>query len=87
MSPTSGIGIYDYTALLADSGTEIINGSWVGLVLSDDWSATLQGVPSVPPVPSTPSTPAAVPVPAAVWLFGSGLIGIIGTRKKASKLT
>jgi len=27
----------------------------------------------------------AVPVPAAVWLFGSGLIGLIGMRKKSSK--
>jgi len=28
----------------------------------------------------------AVPVPAAVWLLGSGLIGLIGMRKKTSKL-
>ncbi len=26
-----------------------------------------------------------VPVPAAVWLFGSGLIGLIGMKKKSSK--
>ena len=30
-------------------------------------------------------SPAPVPVPAAVWLFGSGLIGLIGMRRKASK--
>ncbi len=29
----------------------------------------------------------AVPVPAAVWLFGSGLIGLIGMRKKTSKVS
>lgn len=28
-----------------------------------------------------------VPAPTAVWLFGSGLIGLIGTRKKSVKLT
>lgn len=28
---------------------------------------------------------AAVPVPAAVWLFGSGLIGLIGVKRKLSK--
>ena len=28
-----------------------------------------------------------VPVPAAVWLFGSGLIGLIGMRKKVSKVS
>ncbi len=28
-------------------------------------------------------SPSAVPVPAAVWLFGSGLIGLFGMRKKS----
>jgi hypothetical protein len=27
-------------------------------------------------------TPSAVPVPAAVWLFGSGIAGLMGTRRK-----
>jgi hypothetical protein len=27
-------------------------------------------------------TPSAVPVPAAVWLFGSGLLGLVGIRRK-----
>jgi len=31
--------------------------------------------------------PVPVPVPAAVWLFGSGLIGLIGMRKNTSKAT
>lgn len=31
------------------------------------------------------SDPAVVPVPASLWLFGSGLIGLIGMRKKSSK--
>lgn len=31
--------------------------------------------------------PSAVPVPAAVWLFGSGLIGLIRMRKRASNVT
>ncbi len=30
-------------------------------------------------------TPAAVPVPSAVWLFVSGLIGLIGIKRKLSK--
>ena len=29
----------------------------------------------------------AVPLPAAIWLFGSGLIGLIGMRRKSSKIT
>jgi hypothetical protein len=28
-----------------------------------------------------------VPVPAAMWLFGSGLMGLIGMRKKVSKVS
>ncbi len=31
---------------------------------------------------ATASGPTAVPVPAAVWLFGSALLGLIGTRRK-----
>ena len=72
VAPASSIVTANYFALLADSGTEIINGSWDGSgIPSDDWSAVLQVAP--------------VPVPAAVWLFGSGLIGLIGMRKKSSK--
>jgi len=57
-----------------------------GIILSDsgfggsfdiDWSNTGSGVADV--------APAAVPLPAAVWLFGSGLLGLVGMarRKKA----
>ncbi len=31
--------------------------------------------------------PPSVPVPAAVWLFGSGLLGLIGMRKTSSKIS
>ncbi|MDT8283315.1 MAG: VPLPA-CTERM sorting domain-containing protein [Gammaproteobacteria bacterium] len=27
-------------------------------------------------------TPSAVPVPAAVWLFGSGLLGLVGVARR-----
>lgn len=33
----------------------------------------------------TISTPAAVPVPAAVWLFGSGLMGLVGFGRRQAK--
>ena len=36
-----------------------------------------------PPPPTPPGSP--VPIPAAVWLFGSGLIGLLGIRKKPGK--
>lgn len=34
---------------------------------------------------STPVTP--VPIPAAVWLFGTGLMGLIGVARRRQKLT
>jgi hypothetical protein len=33
------------------------------------------------------STPAAVPVPAAIYLFGSGLIGLVGLARRKMKAT
>jgi len=27
-------------------------------------------------------TPSAVPIPAAVWLFGSGLLGLVGVMRR-----
>ncbi|MBF6647499.1 lectin-like protein [Methylobacter sp. BlB1] len=31
------------------------------------------------------NAPSAVPVPAAVWLFGSGLLGLLGARRKSQQ--
>ena len=68
VQPASGIipGIYD--AELALSNNDIVNGEWGGPVgiPSNMWTASR----------------AAVPIPAAVWLFGSGLLGLIGIAKK-----
>ena len=57
--------------------------------------ATGSSTPSVPSVPSTPSTPStpsvpsapsappsAVPLPGAVWLFGSALLGLVGFKRR-----
>jgi len=30
-------------------------------------------------------TPSSVPIPAAIWLFGAGLVGLVGLRRKFSK--
>jgi hypothetical protein len=41
--------------------------------------------PDEPPVPSpAPVSPNPVPVPAAVWLFGSGLFGLLGMARRKS---
>lgn len=34
---------------------------------------------------NAPSAPAAVPVPAAAWLFGSGLLGLVGIGRRRAK--
>ncbi len=49
--------------------------------LSQTSSPSSPSVPSIPSLPATPA-PSAVPIPGAVWLFGSGVIGLFGMRKK-----
>ncbi len=69
IEPTSGIITANYFAILNDSGTQFINGSWDGSgTPSNDWSASVS----------------AVPIPSAIWLFGSGLVSLIGLGKKRS---
>lgn len=62
----------------AGTGGEGSNAFSGGLAVSEGG-----GIPSF--LPFAPVDVAAVPVPAAVWLFGSGLLGLIGVtrRKKA----
>ncbi len=54
------------------SGDLQMTGTWAGM-LGADTSAI---------VGSFNLTPSAVPVPAAVWLFGTGLIGLVGVGKR-----
>ena len=57
---------------LRDSGGNLITNFSIASGSSVDWTQAV-------------SAPAAIPVPAAVWLFGSGLIGLIGmARRKKS---
>ncbi|TKB66780.1 MAG: hypothetical protein E8D52_13900 [Nitrospira sp.] len=69
--PSIGLGLANYFATLAGSGTEIVNGSWSGTAItaSNNWSATL----------------APVPLPAAILLFVPGLVGIgvLANRKRS----
>jgi hypothetical protein len=62
-----------YSSITFISDAEAFTGTW-GFTVGDGDAA------GEPPPP-----PAAVPVPAAVWLFGSGLLGLVGMarRKKA----
>jgi hypothetical protein len=54
--------------------------------LADVFSGTFSGlrldISNASAVPSMVGTVAVVPVPAAVWLFGSGLVGLAGVARK-----
>lgn len=69
--PSIGLGLGNYSATLAGSGTDIINGSWTGggVTPSSNWSASL----------------APVPLPSALLLFLPGLlgIGVMANRKRS----
>ncbi|MCK4704384.1 MAG: VPLPA-CTERM sorting domain-containing protein, partial [Gammaproteobacteria bacterium] len=53
--------------------------------------AVIQGFEGATPNPSNPLVPymrmdvQAVPVPAAIWLFGSGLIGLVGFARRKNR--
>ena len=74
--------VNDYTITLDENG----NGTW-----SIDYSqivccGNFTGVPFRMFLTGSVIAPSAIPVPAAVWLFGSGLIGLAGVarRRKAA---
>lgn len=76
----TSLTIVDQTAsVLTLSGTGILSGNaFESTVVDWDFSGNVTGS-------SYSMTVTAVPVPAAVWLFGSGLLGLIGVaRRKAS---
>jgi hypothetical protein len=64
------------TGLMAPmmTGNTCMTGHSVALV---GYAGTMDGTPL-----SLSITPSAVPVPAAVWLFGSGLVGLIGVARR-----
>jgi hypothetical protein len=94
-----GINPGDYTATNEANNTlNLIGSDWFILAITHDSGSTWYGVNSVSPAATnalditfTDGSILAVdarvvPVPAAVWLFASGLLGLIGMsrRKKAA---
>ena len=70
-APGTG-GVITLGGSLADTGLGLFDATFSGII-GADFSDTV-------------SIPVVVPVPAAVWLFGSGLLGLIGVarRRKAA---
>ncbi len=71
------------TAVVVDSydaGTGAFTASWDSVVVGGAFNGSL-GNWEISGVMST-GAPAEVPVPAAVWLFGSGLVGLAGIARR-----
>jgi hypothetical protein len=69
-------GAGTWTGVLVSSGN--IGSAWGpfdGTPYTEKFNATLLGT----------AAPTAVPVPAAVWLFGSGLLGLVGIARRKKK--
>ena len=60
------------------SSRELLDGSW------DGWGYSGSAVYGVGTIPGTPvaAQSSAVPIPGAVWLLGSGLLGLIGMKRR-----
>jgi len=58
------------TFTFVTSAAAIVEGNWYSITFGDV-TGTIQGVDLAP-----------IPVPAAVWLFGSGLIGLVGVARR-----
>ena len=68
--------------------TEAPNSIDMGFDLHSLWQErTIQANHSYTPAESdtTDNTPTPVPAPAAAWLFGSGLLGLLGLGRKRKK--
>ncbi|MCO6411886.1 MAG: VPLPA-CTERM sorting domain-containing protein [Thiogranum sp.] len=80
--PTVNAGaptIYGIFATTLDLSDAFGNGTFSGLNLDISNSS------AVPSLIGTTASAAVVPVPAAVWLFGSGLIGLVGLARRKQR--
>jgi hypothetical protein len=49
-------------------------------------ASNVSGISQFPSTGNCTSAVSAVPVPAAIWLFGSGLLGLVGYARKTNKV-
>ncbi|HQU17212.1 MAG: hypothetical protein B7Z74_00915 [Deltaproteobacteria bacterium 21-66-5] len=84
--------VWDANGVFGNSSQQSLSGTGVWNAVSVDGNG--DGVPGIPMVAGGPFagfnanfnlngiTPAPVPIPAAVWLFGSGLLGLVGVGRR-----
>ena len=83
-SSNNPVNIQDFAAAMLSGG---VNGLSFFLYSYDysNWSSYTYASGTFDTITSSAASPAAVPLPAAIWLFGSALIGLMGiTKKKAA---
>ncbi len=89
---TINLGVGDYTVAIMQYpifavGPTLADGfSDSGLSFDErtsSWALDIEGVDTA----ILSSTVTAIPVPAAMWLFGSGVVGLIGVTKRSSKVS
>ena len=79
---TNKIGSWD--GLAGVTQTLLKDYTYTFVVTSDDPFIPASGAATVTAdITAAPVTP--VPIPAAAWLFGSGLLGLVGIRKRSKK--
>lgn len=93
-SMTGGPSTFTITTLASDArggtlgvlGIPMASGPFPGWNATFGGTATVTGMDESATIPSPDIIAHHVPVPAAVWLFGSGLLGLVGVarRKKAA---
>jgi hypothetical protein len=76
--------LFDWNTSMGIPVLNILNADGSGVDIDGD--GTLGTTMAAGPFAGSPvgfaATPAAVPVPAAVWLFGSGLMGLVGVARR-----
>ncbi len=84
-TPSGGVFEFNSTTLYYGTNSTSLLGVGINSFFGSNWGSFIGGSTS-PLNDSFPLavdlTPSAVPVPAAVWLFGSGLIGLVGVAKR-----
>lgn len=77
-----GSGITKTGSVLVDNGS----GGWTGTLIAssnigDAWGSSFSGIQYTEEMNIT-LTASPIPVPAAAWLFGSGLLGLVGVARR-----
>jgi len=80
------LDLTELAGMLTTNGTEIFPDGSIfqdgSLILNYLNIEEIKGLVSGPESPESPESPSPIPAPAAIWLFGTGLIGLVGFSKR-----